>query len=73
MLRQMKRSTRFGNHVAEVQLIGATQWLRPLRLKGIDPERTYAPNEIKALAESTDADAEGDSEAIAGDSEDEAA
>jgi type I restriction enzyme M protein len=27
---------------------------RPLRLKGIDPNRTYSPKEIKALKESTD-------------------
>ena len=29
---------------------------RPLRLKGIDPERAYAPKEIKALRESAERD-----------------
>ena len=28
---------------------------RPLRLKGVDPDRAYAPKEIKALKETADA------------------
>lgn len=37
-----------------VQLIDASQWYKPLRLKGIDPEREYSAKEIKTLRESAE-------------------